>query len=657
MNKAQKNPIELLKRAVKLPDGISANDYRKFRILFAKDYDARIYAGLESSIASREFYQELNTNPFKKPGRMEGDIILGRNPRGINRYDSKYATSHLLGIGATGVGKTVFLVFLLLQYLLIASGMWIFDFIKRELRGFKRLAERARRQVIVCRHEMLRINLLDPQGTDPSLYANTSAEFLTLNLGLPTVAKLILKICIIRLYERLGLLINPNAEPPILSELIDEVKRFDGNKAAKEAISIRLEALLANKRQVFNVRRGMPIRQLAHKFIVWEFDGLETLYQNLIASYLICMLFLQRVQSRSNELVIIALDEASRFYSKKIESTNEGPSYISMMTNTVRKMHIALFVFTQTCWDLGNSIIANSGIKVLFRVGSAQDYDIFGRAMGLTSQHTQWAKTNHTIGTPIIKMGFGWQEPFLNRVPLIQIPENVSDAEVRESAQPLLDMVPKPVVPKLLLPEHCLQTKDADSRESLSPSDKSLYENILYNPEIASATERYRMAGLTAKQGIAAKKSLIQKNLVKETPVESGRRARAQLFLEVINKNAGGRLGKGLHKHLRNKAKLWYVKQECTTEVECPILIDGRQIFVDLAVIWPDGRTEAVEVETNDSNRAIDNIKKNIAAGFNVISVLTPNRKVRDALKKRMVKQIEGKYQSWIKFPSISFYD
>ena len=38
-NKNTQDPIELLKRAVKLSGGITANEYRRFRILFAKGYD------------------------------------------------------------------------------------------------------------------------------------------------------------------------------------------------------------------------------------------------------------------------------------------------------------------------------------------------------------------------------------------------------------------------------------------------------------------------------------------------------------------------------------------------------------------------------------------------------------------------------------------
>jgi hypothetical protein len=655
----KQNPVELLKRAAKL--GITPSDYYKFRILFAKGFDAKVYASLESSIGFREIRQSLNPSMFNTPEQMHGDIILGKNDGGVSCYDSGYAPSHLLGVGATGVGKTVFLVFLLLQYLSIASGIWIFDFVKRELRGFKRLASRAKREVIVCRHENLRINLLDPQGSEPSLYANVCSEFITLSLGLPPVAKLILKICITSLYEKLGLFTNPDAEPPVLSELIDEVKQFDGNKAAKEAILIRLQALLVNKRQIFSIRRGFRVSKLAKRIIVWEFDGLETQYQNLFVSYLLSNLFAHRVANPSKDLAVVALDEASKTYSRKAEATNEGPSYIAMMTSVIRSMHIALLVWTQTCYDLSNSIIANSGIKIMCRVGSAADYDTFGRAMGLTPQQIQWCKTNLGIGTQVIKMGFGWMEPFLNHSPNIRIPDNVSDAEVRQSVQQLLDMVPKSGKPTLLLTKSTTQgtssKKGNKDNSGLTADEKSLLDQIRNNPQVPSATIHYKMAGLSTKRAIAAKQGLLSKKLINETPLESGKRGAANIFLEVVTNASTGRLGNNLHNYQRRKAEEWYLSQNCKTEIEKSSPVNGQRKFVDLAVTWPDGREEAVEIETEDSIRALGNIRKNLDAGFGMISVLTPNRSVREAIKKRVNMEIDRSEHHRIRFPAISFYE
>lgn len=670
MADSPKTPTEFMERLLNLPDGITPADYYDLRILIAHGFEPKAYARLEGRTAFRELRQRFNFVPFNRPRRMEGDIIFGllekipHRPQDIaqainsgkaSRFNSDNATTHLLGLGQSGVGKTVLLVGLLLQYLAIAIGIWIFDFIKRELRGFKRLAEQLLFSPIVCRSEWLRINFFDPQGLNPASQANVVAEFITISLGLPPVAKYILKICIIRLYERFGLFNNPNATPPILAELIEEVRHFEGNSAAKEAILIRLEALLANKKDIFNVRRGFPIRELAKKIIIWEFDGLEMQYQNLFVSYLISMLFAIRVAERSQELVIVALDEAGRLYSKKTESSNEGPSYISTMTSVIRKLWMALFVWNQTSDDLSNSIMANSGIKILCHLGTVQDYEIFGRAMGLTAQQIQWCKIHLGVGMQIIKMGFGYQEPFVNYSLPIFIPDDVSDAEVRASVQPLLDMIPKNTKPQLMLPPHTDNHKDEAQGDKLTPDEEILDKHIIEHPEVTFATEHYRLTGLGTKRGTAAKQGLKKKGRLKETPIESGKRGGTQLHLDSIDRD-GGKLGSGAHCLLRKGACVYHLTQKCDAEEEKSFDLDGRTVFVDVAVRHPDGKTEAIEVETEDSEHVIENVRKNLALGFDIISVLTPNHKVRDAVKTRVLREIDATNIERIRFPSISLY-
>ncbi len=78
MNAPKQNPVELLKRAAKSKLGITPGDYYKFRILFAKGFDAKVYASLESSIRFREIRQSLNPSLFNTPEQMHGDIVFGQ---------------------------------------------------------------------------------------------------------------------------------------------------------------------------------------------------------------------------------------------------------------------------------------------------------------------------------------------------------------------------------------------------------------------------------------------------------------------------------------------------------------------------------------------------------------------------------------------------
>lgn len=258
-------------------------------------------------------------------------------------------------------------------------------------------------------------------------------------------------------------------------------------------------------------------------------------------------------------------------------------------------------------------------------------------------------------------MGFGWMEPFINKSPNIKIPNNVTDAEVSQSVQPLLATVSNANKPALSITKTpVIKTQNTMGNQNipdLTDDQKILLSQIRNNPQIASATIHYKMAGLSTKRAIAAKQGLLSKGLIKEVILETGKRGAASSFLEVITKTGAGRPGGNLHNYLRNKAQDWYLSQNCKTEIEKNFSVNGQQKFVDMAVTWLDGKTEAVEIETEDTPRALENIRKNILLGFDVISVLTPNSKTREAIKEHMVNEIEKGYHSQICFPPISFYD
>ena len=128
------------------------------------------------------------------------------------------------------------------------------------------------------------------------------------------------------------------------------------------------------------------------------------------------------------------------------------------------------------------------------------------------------------------------------------------------------------------------------------------------------------------------------------------------MLLEVIQAN-GGRLGGALHCHMRDVADAWYKRQGCTTESERSCVIDGQQRFVDLSVTWPDGRTEAVEIETDDSDRATGNVRKALIAGYDAITVLTPNRKIREAIAARIARQLGADDATRVKLRPMALYD
>lgn len=653
--------IDLVQRIRQLPGGITPADFGDLTIITARGFEPRAFGRLKARTERRELRESLIDHTFADPAPMQGNIIMGSNATGITRYDSRYSPMHLCGIGSTGSGKTVFLIFLLISYLLVAQGLWLFDFAKRSLRGFLRIAAQYGRKAIVCRHEFDFNNPLDPEDLDPSNYVNICAEFLTISLNLPPVARHIFKICLTQLYEKCGLFNDPAAQPPIWEELIKQVRQFEGNKSAKDAILIRLEAMLTNKRHIYSVRRGVWIRDLEKLIVIWELDGLETEYQNMRAKQLICKLFARRVKFAPERLIVVALDEAIRI-ARRSESVAEGPSYIDTMISVVREKLISLKFFAQTAYGLSNSVIANSAIKVLFAAGSPHDYEIFGSSMSLDSQQIRYAKTTLTVGSQIVKMSFGHRLPFINYSPDIIIPQDVTDEEVRQSVQILLDLMPKPNVPSALplcLPDSSVPN---ETKTNLTENEQAFIAQVKQHPEIISATEHCKMLGGGTKAMIATKQSLVSKGLIKETPLESGRRGRKSLYLEVVEENQQGRLGGNLHRYLRIKVEEYYHSRGASVVIEKSYFLNGICVYVDVVVMWPDGIAEAVEIETQASEHAIQNIHKCLAikeclgSGFATIHVVTPNRDIRRGIQCRLEK-VADVDMSRIKFSPMSFFD
>ena len=136
--------IDLIRRIKLLPGGITPADFADLTFIIARGFEPRAFGRLKARTERRELEESLIDHTFADPSPMQGDIIMGRNATGVTRYDSRYSPMHLCGIGSTGSGKTVFLISVLICYLLIARGIWLFDFAKRSLRGFLRIAEKYR---------------------------------------------------------------------------------------------------------------------------------------------------------------------------------------------------------------------------------------------------------------------------------------------------------------------------------------------------------------------------------------------------------------------------------------------------------------------------------------------------------------------------------
>ena len=373
----------------------------------------------QMALARQSFQHSL----FVDPTGMQGNFILGSHPGGIPYIPFEELTSHLLILGGTGAGKTNNFNFWLLQALFLARGIWIFDFFKREYRHLMPLAAKINREMYVLRWRQLPYNPLEvPDAVFPLEWANNIADLFTSTLGVPPVARNILRVEINALYKQYGIY-DGSTRYPTLRELAGRIRGIKANDAAKQAILNRLDTLLDTAGEMLDFRKGLPLKALENMICVFELDGLGLAYQCFITACWLAAPFSRRVASGNEQKhLLISLDEGQRIFSKSLASSSEGPSFISLMTSLVRAENIMLQVGVQTVDDLSRTIISNSATKILGRCGDQEDFHRMGRSMGLTAEQIEWCKFNLKPGLFVAKLNYGNNlHPFLLETPYVQI--------------------------------------------------------------------------------------------------------------------------------------------------------------------------------------------------------------------------------------------
>lgn len=123
--------------------------------------------------------------------------------------------------------------------------------------------------------------------------------------------------------------------------------------------------------------------------------GIPTDYQNLFITVTIAKILLYRMANnmRSNDLeVLIVLDEASTMF-KRFYETREGTYLLSDYLAKCREFGVGFIIGTQTLSNLADSVLANTGTKVLVGgAGLGADYDIFASATGMTNEQKEFLK-------------------------------------------------------------------------------------------------------------------------------------------------------------------------------------------------------------------------------------------------------------------------
>lgn len=626
-------------RALRVPP--SDRDLLYLQALAARPDDRRLENAVNLRLLRATLDHGLWGSPLAVPSAMSGSLLLGEHPGGPAWVELGGPQAHILQAAISGGGKTCTDYFLLLQLAHSAQGLWVIEFGKREYRHLVPLFAREGKRLYVCRAEQLCLNpLASPdEKIDPASWDSILVDMAALALRFPLASRNLFLTRLRDLQESKG--VSSGRDCPTLFELRDAVSRGPGSSQLKATILNRLDAVLTELGpDVLGQATGFPIPDLANECIVFELDGRSYLAQNLLCTYLLGSLFAYRAACPEGRRgpVIFCLDEAQRVYSQRAETASaEGPSYLSTMTSLVRGADVTLMVNVQTTYDLSRSIMANSSIKVMGRLGEHDDYVTFGRSMGMAGEQIEFCKRTLRPGLYAARVGGGdFQEPFLLRVPLVTVPGRVSDEEVRRSGEELR---------RKLLSERQPSQKPhplaalPPAKEPLAPEEELLL-NAVRDHSQRPWRQYPRLVGMSNRKAAQVRESLVKKGRLKEWRVElSGRGART-LLLEVLEGEEGsgadkghpGRKGSFPHQLGVRLVRERLEADGYDVQLEKGFPVNDETTYLDVfGKSKSSGEMVGVEVET-EAGHALENLRMALEVGLDRVIVVACSQQVKQAL-------------------------
>ena len=303
-----------------------------------------------------------------------------------------------------------------------------------------------------------------------------------------------------------------------------------------------------------------------------------------------------------------------------------------------------LAVATQSMFGLSRRLTPNLATKIMGRSSSFSDALRLGQDMGMNREQIENCQKRLKPGMFVVQVSEGdWREPCLISVPLLNMPNVVSDEEAAESVK-ALDRIPVVPAPEYenWQPQHIINAitlmkkkrKDSQGDESSTPRDPNAplpMERLEYLKSIArkpflNATQRDDSEGVTASKGNNIRKKLIDRGLVAPISINPGSgRGRSFQLMELteegldlmrqfgVKPSAGHGRGRLAHRWWVHTISEWLNSQGVKSVIEDESL--GAR--VDIAATIGNQKI-AIEVEMSRGHE-LENVKKDLQAGFSQV--------------------------------------
>lgn len=524
-----------------------------------------------------------------------GDYLVGKvSYPGLAGYEFRVSREELLRhvfiLGPTGTGKSTLILGLLQQLLVDGCPFMVFDF-KRNYRCLLDAPGGDGLLVLTVGRNAgpLRLNALcPPSGVEYEEWVAGLADVISNSYLLMQGARNVLVEALLHARREVGGGVTLRDAHQILEAELRSTRPGSRRYGWLESSTRSLEELSKGGfGESLNATGGVDVGGLLRWPVVFELQGLGDDQKRFF-----CLFFLQAVlQLRKNHVAlrevlrhVLVFDEAHNVFPREQYGELGVPSRLA---REVREYGEAIIAATQQA-DVAESLIANSGIKIILRTDYPKDVDFASRLLQI---EPRWLP-KLALGSGIARLPTRYYLPFLFVFPP-QPRKNqvVHDDAVRGRYEAVIGAAPEVPTPEAV--------------PVVSEKERALLADIAQHP-IAGVTARYERLGWNAKTGNSVKDGIITKGLAEFESVPT-----ATARVKILTLTPAGeehlakegisvpvwRRGGAAHEYWRETLRGLLERHGYTVTDE--YLVPGG--FVDLHAT-KDDREVFVEIETGKSD-------------------------------------------------------
>jgi hypothetical protein len=521
---------------------------------------------------------------------------------------------HMFLLGPSGTGKSTLIIGLLRQLLRDGVPFWSIDF-KRNYRCLLNDPNGGDLLILTVGRDTapLLLNMLrPPRNVAPEEWVEALADTISSAYLLMQGARNVLK-------EALLSAISYKGERATMRDALDYLRqqlvntrsggrRYGWLESSYRSVEELTKGALGKS---LNAIDGTTLEALLEIPAVFELQGLGDDQKRCFCVYLLQgVLLLRKHQTDAREVLrnCLIFDEAQNVYQKDQWGHLSLPSKLA---REIREFGTSIISATQQT-DVADSLIANSGIKLILRTDYPKDADFASKLLQID---VRWL-AKIPLGQGIARLPTRYYQPFL-----------FSFAE-----QPLKNLL----VPDALVHERYTQSRLSDSVTApagpviapaavsggLSARQAMLLQDISNYP-VSTVTERYARLSWNPKTGTLVTGSVLDAGLARFEAVKT---LAAQLKILTLTEAGATQIGVTLsrrrggavHEYWREQCRRWLIRHKYVVTDEYPVG-GGRSVDLHGA---NNGETIIIEIETGKSDVDATILKLVGLAGRRVVFII-----------------------------------